>query len=87
MAAGQVIPSSTNDCPTLDPTNPFCFVYDNGLTYQNSSVNMADITDGTSTTVIFGESLTRPASGRRRRAAACGPTSIAPSTSRSSTTA
>jgi prepilin-type N-terminal cleavage/methylation domain-containing protein/prepilin-type processing-associated H-X9-DG protein len=56
MAAGQVIAGSTN-CPTIDPTNPLCFVYDNGMTYQNSAVNMADITDGTSTTVIFGESL------------------------------
>jgi prepilin-type N-terminal cleavage/methylation domain-containing protein/prepilin-type processing-associated H-X9-DG protein len=58
MAAGQVIPSSSGGCPTIDPTNPLCFVYDNGLTYQNSAVNMADILDGTSTTVIFGESLT-----------------------------
>jgi prepilin-type N-terminal cleavage/methylation domain-containing protein/prepilin-type processing-associated H-X9-DG protein len=57
MAAGQVIPSSANGCPNIDPTNPLCFVYDNGMTYQNSSVNMADIIDGTSTTVIFGESL------------------------------
>jgi prepilin-type N-terminal cleavage/methylation domain-containing protein/prepilin-type processing-associated H-X9-DG protein len=58
MAAGQVIPSSEIGCPTIDPTNPLCFIYNNGLTYQNSSVNMADITDGTSQTVIFGESLT-----------------------------
>jgi prepilin-type N-terminal cleavage/methylation domain-containing protein/prepilin-type processing-associated H-X9-DG protein len=58
MAAGQVIPSSEIGCPTIDPTNPLCFVYNNGLTYQNSSVNMADITDGSSSTVIFGESLT-----------------------------
>jgi prepilin-type processing-associated H-X9-DG protein len=57
MAAGQVIPSSSSGCPSIDPTNPLCFVYDNGLTYQNSAVNMADILDGTSTTVIFGESL------------------------------
>ncbi len=56
MAAGQVVPPTAN-CPTYDPTNPLCLVYDNGLTYQNSAVNMADITDGTSTTVIFGESL------------------------------
>jgi prepilin-type N-terminal cleavage/methylation domain-containing protein/prepilin-type processing-associated H-X9-DG protein len=57
MAAGQITPSSGSGCPTIDPTNPLCFVYDNGLTYQNSAVNMADILDGTSTTVIFGESL------------------------------
>jgi prepilin-type processing-associated H-X9-DG protein len=58
MAAGMVLPSSTNGCPVLDATNPSCLVYDNGVLYQNSSINMADITDGTSTTVIFGESLT-----------------------------
>jgi prepilin-type processing-associated H-X9-DG protein/prepilin-type N-terminal cleavage/methylation domain-containing protein len=57
MAAGMVIPSSTSGCQTLDPTNPLCLVYDNGLTFRNSQVNMADITDGTSTTVIYGESL------------------------------
>jgi prepilin-type N-terminal cleavage/methylation domain-containing protein/prepilin-type processing-associated H-X9-DG protein len=58
MAAGQVIPSSDIGCPSIDPTNPLCFIYNNGLTYQNSAVTMADITDGSSTTVIFGESLT-----------------------------
>jgi prepilin-type N-terminal cleavage/methylation domain-containing protein/prepilin-type processing-associated H-X9-DG protein len=58
MAAGMVVPSSSNGCPNVDPTNPYCLVYDNGLMYQNSTVNMADITDGTSTTVILGESLT-----------------------------
>jgi prepilin-type N-terminal cleavage/methylation domain-containing protein/prepilin-type processing-associated H-X9-DG protein len=57
MAAGQVIPSSANGCPSIDPTNPLCYFYDNGLAYQNSAVNIADITDGTSTTVIYGESL------------------------------
>jgi prepilin-type processing-associated H-X9-DG protein len=58
MAAGMVVPTSNNGCPNLDPTNPYCLVYDNGLLYQNSTVNMADITDGSSTTVILGESLT-----------------------------
>jgi len=58
MAAGMIpLPSSDNGCPTLDPTNPFCNVYDNGLTYQNSAVSMADITDGTSSTIILGESI------------------------------
>jgi len=57
MAGGMVPPSSAAGCPTLDPTNIYCCNYDNGLMYQNSRVNMADITDGTSTTVIFGESL------------------------------
>ena len=32
-------------------------MYDNGMMYQNSTVNMADITDGTSTTILFGESI------------------------------
>ncbi len=58
MAAGMNLPSSANGCPVLDPTNPFCLVYDNGIMYQNSTINMADITDGSSMTVIFGESLT-----------------------------
>jgi prepilin-type processing-associated H-X9-DG protein len=57
MAAGMVQSNSTNGCPTQTPTNPYCLFYDNGMTYQNSAVNMADVTDGTSTTVIFGESL------------------------------
>jgi prepilin-type N-terminal cleavage/methylation domain-containing protein/prepilin-type processing-associated H-X9-DG protein len=57
QAAGMVIPSTNGPCPTLDPTNPYCLIYDNGLTYQNSSVGMADITDGTSSTILFGESI------------------------------
>lgn len=57
MAAGQVIPSSTTGCATIDVTNPLCFIYDNGMMYQNSAVNMADILDGTTWTVLFGESL------------------------------
>jgi prepilin-type N-terminal cleavage/methylation domain-containing protein/prepilin-type processing-associated H-X9-DG protein len=57
MAAGQVIPSSASGCATIDPTNQLCFYYDNGMMYQNSTTNMADVTDGTSNTVIFGESL------------------------------
>ncbi len=57
MAAGMVIAGSNSNCPTLDPTNVYCCVYDNGVLYQNSTVNMADITDGSSTTVILGESV------------------------------
>jgi prepilin-type N-terminal cleavage/methylation domain-containing protein len=56
MAAGMVIATSTN-CPTISPTNQYCCNYDNGVMYQNSSVSMADITDGTSNTVLMGESL------------------------------
>ncbi len=57
MAAGTVVPTAGTLCPTLDLTNVNCLVYNNGLTFQNSAVNLADVTDGTSTTVIFGESL------------------------------
>jgi prepilin-type N-terminal cleavage/methylation domain-containing protein len=57
MAAGMVMPGTDNGCPTLDPTNPLCLNYDNGVTYQNSAVTMADITDGTSNTLLFGETL------------------------------
>jgi len=56
MAAGML--STPNDvCTTLDPTNPLCCIYDNGVTYQNSLVSMADITDGSANTVMFGETL------------------------------
>jgi prepilin-type N-terminal cleavage/methylation domain-containing protein/prepilin-type processing-associated H-X9-DG protein len=57
MAAGMVPPTSNSNCAVQDPNNPYCLYYDNGMTYQNSTVNMADVTDGSSTTVIFGESL------------------------------
>jgi prepilin-type processing-associated H-X9-DG protein len=60
MAAGYIT-TTTSNCPNLNPsvagTNPYCLIYDNGLMYQNSTVNMADITDGTSTTILMGESL------------------------------
>jgi len=57
MAAGMVIPSSSNGCSTLDPSNYLCCVYDNGVMFQNSSVGMAEHPDGSSTTVIIGETL------------------------------
>jgi prepilin-type N-terminal cleavage/methylation domain-containing protein/prepilin-type processing-associated H-X9-DG protein len=58
MAAGMLLPTSENGCtgnPALDALNVNCLVYNNGVTYQNSTVGMADITDGTSTTAIYGE--------------------------------
>ncbi len=58
MAAGMVLPDSTGPCPTLDPTNPNCLMYDNGITYQNSTVGMADISDGTTNTIMIGETIT-----------------------------
>jgi prepilin-type N-terminal cleavage/methylation domain-containing protein/prepilin-type processing-associated H-X9-DG protein len=51
MAAGYV-PGCLN--PATDPT---CGVYDNGLAYMNSTVSMADITDGSSNTCLMGETL------------------------------
>jgi prepilin-type N-terminal cleavage/methylation domain-containing protein len=59
MAAGMILPVETNSlCPTLDPTNVYCNKYDNGVAYQNSGVGIADITDGTTNTILMGESLT-----------------------------
>jgi prepilin-type N-terminal cleavage/methylation domain-containing protein/prepilin-type processing-associated H-X9-DG protein len=58
MAAG-FIPTTTTNCPNLTPsaagTNPYCLVYDNGMMYQNSTVGMADVTDGSSMTILMGE--------------------------------
>jgi prepilin-type N-terminal cleavage/methylation domain-containing protein len=56
MAAGMVLPGNTN-CPTLDPNNAYCCIYDNGVMYQNSTVSSADVTDGMSNTILLGESL------------------------------
>jgi len=57
MASGMVLGGSTTNCPTQDPTNPACCIYDNGVTFQNSQTTMADITDGTTNTILIGESL------------------------------
>jgi prepilin-type N-terminal cleavage/methylation domain-containing protein/prepilin-type processing-associated H-X9-DG protein len=60
QAAGYITQTNTN-CPDLTPgvadQNPYCWMYDNGMMYMNSTVNMADITDGTSTTILFGEAI------------------------------
>jgi prepilin-type processing-associated H-X9-DG protein len=60
MAAGFISATNSN-CPDLTLTtavnNPYCLIYDNGVMYQNSTTNIAEITDGTSTTILFGESL------------------------------
>jgi hypothetical protein len=58
MAAGMVNANPNSNCPTPDPTNPYCLYYDNGLAYQNSTVRIADITDGTTNTILMGETLT-----------------------------
>jgi hypothetical protein len=57
MAAGMVPLGFSTNCSTLDPTNPYCCNYDNGVMFQNSQVSMADITDGTTSTMLIGESL------------------------------
>jgi prepilin-type N-terminal cleavage/methylation domain-containing protein len=44
--------------PCNDPNPINCFFYDNGVTYRNSEVTIADITDGTGTTMLYGETLT-----------------------------
>ena len=52
MAAGTL--------PGCVPTAAYdqsCNIYDNGVTYCNSEVTIADIKDGTSTTVFMGETL------------------------------
>ena len=52
MAAGTIqgcIPTGSGDYS--------CNVYDNGITFRNSEVTIADIKDGTSTTVFMGEVL------------------------------
>jgi prepilin-type N-terminal cleavage/methylation domain-containing protein/prepilin-type processing-associated H-X9-DG protein len=61
QAAGFIATTNSN-CPSLTPVgtaglNPYCVVYDNGMMYQNSQVNMADITDGTSNTILMGECI------------------------------
>ncbi len=75
MAAGYnpgIQPSYTGG--TTDPTNtlgqngqPSLGIFDNGLTYLDSTVSLADVTDGSSNTVLMGETLT----GTWAEASAC----------------
>ena len=77
MAAGYnpgINPSYTGG--TTDPTNTIdttgnppqnLGIFDNGLTYLNSTVSLADVTDGSSNTVMLGETLT----GTWAEASAC----------------
>jgi prepilin-type N-terminal cleavage/methylation domain-containing protein/prepilin-type processing-associated H-X9-DG protein len=69
LAAGFIMPDpSSGNCPAGTGTPPngapiqinnvnVCPVYDNGITFQNSQINMADVTDGTTNTLLMGESL------------------------------
>ncbi|RUL88698.1 DUF1559 domain-containing protein [Tautonia sociabilis] len=50
MAAGQL-------AGCTDVNDPDCFHYDNGITFRNSRINISGISDGTSNTMLIGESL------------------------------
>ena len=41
-----------------EPALPVLGIFDNGLTYMNSAASIADVTDGTSNTILMGETLT-----------------------------
>jgi prepilin-type N-terminal cleavage/methylation domain-containing protein/prepilin-type processing-associated H-X9-DG protein len=51
---------TTDATNTLDQSTnaPLLGIFDNGLAYWNSGVSIADVTDGTSNTVMMGETLT-----------------------------
>jgi prepilin-type N-terminal cleavage/methylation domain-containing protein len=53
-SAGTTDPTNTTD----GSGNPLLGIFDNGVMYMNSIVSIADVTDGTSNTVIMGETLT-----------------------------
>ncbi|MCA1684650.1 MAG: DUF1559 domain-containing protein [Planctomycetia bacterium] len=55
MAGGMVLPGLNPNCTKQDPTNPACCLYDNGVMFQNSAVSFADITDGSTNTILIGE--------------------------------
>ena len=51
--------NTTDATNTVDSSgNPVLGIFDNGLTYMDSGVSIADVTDGTSNTVMIGETLT-----------------------------
>ncbi len=60
---GNWRPTVTSSAPTplrcstnpLDLSTSLCTQFDNGVTYKNSAVSMADITDGTTSTMFIGE--------------------------------
>ncbi len=53
---GNTDPTNTTDGNT--PPGPLLGVYDNGMTYMDSTTSIADVGDGTSNTVLMGETLT-----------------------------
>lgn len=50
MAAGMIDGAS-------DPTNPDSYSYDNGMFFRNSRISMTNVSDGTSNTLMIGETL------------------------------
>jgi prepilin-type N-terminal cleavage/methylation domain-containing protein len=50
MAAGVIF-----GCVPQSSTDYSCYYFDNGITFQNSQVSIADIKDGTSSTIFLGE--------------------------------
>ncbi len=53
-SAGSTDPTNTTD----SNGNPILGVFNNGVTYMNSTISIADVTDGTSNTGLMGETLT-----------------------------
>jgi prepilin-type N-terminal cleavage/methylation domain-containing protein len=59
MASGRLASDvDGTPCPPTGQASLTCYFYDNGLTFQNSSVNMSEITDGSTNTILIGETLT-----------------------------
>jgi len=52
MAAGTI-----QGCVPASATDYSCYLFDNGVMYRNSEIAIADIKDGTSTTIFLGEVL------------------------------
>ena len=54
--AGNTDPTNTTDGNT--PAGPLLGIYDNGMIYMNSTVSIGDVQDGTSNTILIGETIT-----------------------------
>ncbi|CAN5769009.1 hypothetical protein BH23PLA1_BH23PLA1_07520 [soil metagenome] len=51
MAAGMI-----QGCEDIE--NPDCFLFDNGITFRNSRINLQAVQDGSSNTIFMGETIT-----------------------------
>jgi len=64
-------PGSTDPTNTTDNASPIAVpvlgIYDNGVTYMNATTSIADISDGTTNTILMGETL----SGTWAEASSC----------------